>query len=545
MERNPWVTALVVLLNLMLYISDVMMKPQNVIVHIWEGNVTVTWDPPQESPVGNFYVVQLSDYSVTPNVWHNVSNCNQLTGTTCNIGKLPPDSQFHVKIGVMHRGSYSWSIRRMINIKRSQLLPPSFSLLSTPFSVVVRVQRKNLDNIFPYGLVYTVHLWPEGKENQTQYDDDADENDEMKFSSLQPLQVYCVLVEVKTESGVSNTSPKQCIKLPIDITLIICFVFLGLLGFASVLIFFVCCFLKRPRKMPAALKPIVNRWQPMIVGSVHVETVIEKGWLLFTNKEEVNIPVSDEKTAFTEKEKDWRESMDSGVSMEQINSSISNTRTDGQIGEIQEDSGCGSLKGTEGSGSISRTKGELQSLDEIHHGGKSEGREDSGLGLNHQGVSSSLEGGESGLLSEVIFGDGYRSQSPSSVDMNNETCDMDMAAPSGGYRSGRVVCMCSDNEYCIWCKSKKPLIEDCQSVAALQANFSQTTCNTVDGTTANSNYQMNNLIRTVNFLGMDNTQLVFPQSDVSTETCEFPFPCPLLLQSVENQDCLMDTIFHT
>lgn len=276
----------------------------------------------------------------------------------------------------------------------------------------------------------------------------------------------------------------------------------------------------------------------MTVGSIQVETVTDRGWLLITDRKEEKGFISEDKTEFTEEEKDRRESLDSGVSMQQLHSPVCNTKGDVQIGNMQEDSGCGSLKGSEGSGSVRRDTGELFSLDEISHEGRNEGREDSGLGLSHREESASLEGEDNGLLSEIVVGDGYRSQSPSSMDVKNEnpgTCNMDanMAAPSCGYRSGQVTCMCSEHEYCLWCKFRKPLS---QSVTPLPTNFNQTICDTDDGNLASSNYRKKN----INLLGMEDTQLVFPESDMNTET-SFLFSCPLLLQSEENQACITDT----
>ncbi|XP_072547413.1 interleukin-10 receptor subunit alpha [Salminus brasiliensis] len=543
MDRNPWVLALVMLFNLMLHISGVMMKPQNVTVHLWEGNVTVTWDPPQKNPRGCLYTVQVSNYMVNPWVWENVTKCNLLHDTVCNIGTLINESEERVVRVVVHtsQGTF-YSSNRKFNIKRSKLLPPSFTLLSTTFSVQVKIHRKQLSGIFPYGLDYTAYLWPEGQNNQTQSGSDTDEDGDIRFSSLQPWQVYCVRVQVKSESGARNMSSVQCIQLPIDMALIIYFVFLGLLGFVTVLMIFVCCFLRRPIKMPDSLKPVVNKWQPMTIGLDKVETVTDKGWILFTNKNEEKRQTSEEKIDLTEEDKDWRESLDSGVSMEKLQPSANNTEADEQTRDIQEDSGCGSLKGTEGSGSGRRATEELLSLDEISHDSRNERREDSGLGMGHREVSSSLEGEDSGLLSEVVIGDGYRSQSPSSVDVKNETsepCDMDtnMAAPLDGYRSGQVTCMCLDHEYCVWCKFKKPLTEDRQSVTQVQTDLGQI----VDGDSAISNYRKN-LIQTVNLLSMEESvsQSMFPQSDMSTETSPFLFPCPLLLHNGENQACITD-----
>ncbi|KAL7825085.1 hypothetical protein AOLI_G00322920 [Acnodon oligacanthus] len=546
MDRNRWVSALIVVLSLMCYITGVMMKPENVTVHIWEGNVTVTWDPPEKNPVGCLYQVKILELSEIHEDWRNVPNCSLLKATVCNIGQLPSESVFRVRVGVaMPQGNISWSSKKYINVKNSQLLPPSFNLLSTPFSVQVKVHRKDeLQDIFLYGLKYTAYLWPVGQENQTQTDDDSDDDGEIKFSRLQPWQVYCVRVGVKAESGPSSISSEECIQLPHDMTLIICFVLAGLLGFVAVLMLFVYCFLRRPRKMPGALKPVVNRWQPMTVGSIEVETVTDKGWLLITERKDEKMQTS-EKTELPEEEKDRRESLDSGVGMERLHPSVGNAKTERQTEDVQEDSGCGSLKGAEGSGSVRKASGELLSLDEISHDGRSEGREDSGLGLSHREVSSSLEGEDSGLLSEVVVGDGYRSQSPSSVDMKNETpepCDMDtnVAAPSGGYRSGRVTCVCSDHENCVWCKFKKPATEDRHLETPVQTNFSQPIRHTDDANSAMTSYRKKDLIQTVNLLGMEDAQSVHPQSDTSTETSPRLLSCPLLLQSGENQDCVTD-----
>lgn len=50
----------------------------------------------------------------------------------------------------------------------------------------------------------------------TKIDEDEDDDDgDITFTSLQPLQVYCVLVKVESiASDASNISPVHCIKLP-------------------------------------------------------------------------------------------------------------------------------------------------------------------------------------------------------------------------------------------------------------------------------------------------------------------------------------------
>uniref|UniRef100_A0A3B1KFK0 Interleukin 10 receptor, alpha n=2 Tax=Astyanax mexicanus TaxID=7994 RepID=A0A3B1KFK0_ASTMX len=554
MDRNSWVLTLVMFLTMLVHVSGSEMKPQNVTVHIWEGNVTVTWDPPQKNPQGCRYTVQVATYIDYPRVWTNVTNCNLIHGTVCNIGTLFNESEERlVKVyNHMAHGSFSSGDKRF-NIKHSLLLPPSFTLQSTPYTVQVKMQRKQLPGVFPFGLDYTAYLWPQGRENETLSDDDTDEDGEIKFSSLDRWQVYCVRVQVKSTTGPSNISPAQCTQIPLDVAVIIYFVFLGLLGFVAVLMIFVCCFLRRSVKMPKSLKPMVSSWQPMSVGSDHVETVTDKGWHLFINKNEEKRQTSEAGLKCPEEDKEWRESLDSGMGMEHLDPSVKDTKCppDGQTEDVQEDSGCGSLKGTEGSGSIQRTAGEFVTLDVMSRDSGSEGREDSGLGMGHREVSSSLEGEDSGLLSEVVVvGDGYRSQSPSSVDVqkeNPESCDMEtnMAAPSDGYRCGQVMCSCLEQEYCVWCKFKKPLTEDCQSVTQVQTDSRLLICVSVDedfGDTAVSNYRKKTLMQTVNLFGMEETvcQPAFHHLDMTPKTSPFFFSSSLLQHNGENRDCITE-----
>ncbi|KAB5550035.1 hypothetical protein PHYPO_G00049040 [Pangasianodon hypophthalmus] len=432
MDRNPWVSTLVILLHLTLYVSGEM-TPGNVTVHIWEGNVTITWDPPQGNPGDYHYKVQLSNYLDSPGVWENVSHCSLLKTTICNIGYLSEDSNFRARVGLVTSQNTSWSSKRHINIRLSQLYAPIFTLSSTSDSVQVKIHRKQiLDELFTNGVQYTVYLWPDGQENQTltKSDDEVDDGGEMIFISLRSLQVYCVLVKVEsTSTAASNISSVQCIKLPLDVTVYICLVSLGLLGIIAFLMLFIY-FLRRPQKMPSALKLVVNVWKPMIIKSDQVETVTDKGWI-------INNADTKKGIEFTEEDKERRGSLDSGVSIERLHLSVSSAKTEEQIGDVQVDSGCGSLKGTEVSGSGRRVTRQF-SIHEIHCSGKDEGTEDSGLGLSHHEVSGSLEGEDTGLLSNVVVGDGYRSQSPSSVEVQNDM-DSNLAAPSAGYRSGQLL----------------------------------------------------------------------------------------------------------
>ncbi|XP_060744672.1 interleukin-10 receptor subunit alpha isoform X2 [Tachysurus vachellii] len=463
--------------------------------------------------------------------WSNVSHCNLLKTTVCNIGNLPVDSDYRVRVGALStQNNIFWSYRRHINIQRSQLIAPTFTLSSTSYSVRVKIYRKQiLNEIFTNGVQYTTYLWPAGQENQTLTKIDGDEDDDdgdgdMTFTSLQPLQVYCVLVKVEsTANDASNISPVHCIKLPTDWTLVICLILLGLMGIMAFLMLCVC-FLRRPQKMPSALK-LVSVWKPMTIESVQVETVTEKGWIIISKNTDTKC------IEFIEEDKERRESLDSGVSIEQLQLSVSNTKTEGQNGDVQVDSGCGSLEGTEGSGSVRRTTGQFS----IHDcSGENEGTGDSGLGLGHHEGSGSLEGEDTELLPRVVAGDGYRSQSPSSVDVLNDM-ESNMAAPSAGYRSGQVTCMCSSHEYCIWCKFKNPFSETCQTVTQLQTDFRLMD----DGNDVSCNYSKKGLMQTV--LNMEDPVIEPVLSDTNcAESSVILWSCPLL-QNEQKQDCTIDT----
>ncbi|KAK3531503.1 hypothetical protein QTP70_023290, partial [Hemibagrus guttatus] len=310
MERNLWVSTLIILLHLTIHISADMI-PGNVTVHIWEGNVTITWDHPQENPGDCLYQVQLCSYLDSCTVWSNVSHCNLLKTTICNIGNLPVDANYKVRVGALSNQNIFWSYKRQINIRRSQLIAPNFTLSSTSVSVRVKIYRKKiLNEIFTNGVQYTIYLWPAEQENQllTKSDDDDDDDDEegeITFTSLQPLQNYCVLVKVEsTASEASNISSVHCIKLPIDWTLIICLILLGLLGIMGFLMLCIC-FMRRPQKMPSALK-LVSVWKPMTIESVQVETVTEKGWMIINNT------ITKKSIQFIEEDIERRGSLDSG-----------------------------------------------------------------------------------------------------------------------------------------------------------------------------------------------------------------------------------------
>lgn len=267
---------------------------------------------------------------------------------------------------------------------------------------------------------------------------------------------------------------------------------------------------------------LVSIWKPMTIESVQVETVTEKGWIIIINKTDTKKNIE-----FIEEDMERRGSLDSGVSIEQLRLSVSNTKSEIQNGDVQVDSGCESLEGTEGSGTTRQF-----SINEIRCIGTNEGREDSGLGLGRHEGSGSLEGEDTGLLSEVKVGDGYRSQSPSGVDVLNDM-DSNIAAPSAGYRSGQVNCMCSAHEYCIWCKSKNTFTEDCQTVTQSQTDSRQIN----DGNSVSSGYSKNSLMQTVSLLNIEDPMT---KPVLSDENCADSLICPLLLQNKQKQDGIMD-----
>ncbi|KAI7800566.1 interleukin-10 receptor subunit alpha [Triplophysa rosa] len=476
MDFTSWICVLVMWTQIGLYAAGADQKIE-VNYEIWEGNATVFWDPPDGAPPNALYQVQQSKYVHTE--WHIVPDCNMTKETTCYLGNLISlPEEVKVKVGLFQgNSSFSWSSNRRIRLVNFKLLAPEFHLSSTTKSVKVTNFRKQfLAKLFDFGPRYTVTLYPKGDSQAITQIEDEDEDGEVEFSSLHFLQEYCVNVTVEMVSAdVRNSSLQHCIYTSADRSLVISIVTLGVVGTVSFFMFAICFFLRRPGKMPAALKSAVNGWHPMNIGSVHIETITDKGWLLMSNKTEEKTNAPDNTTLFPEEDKERRESTDSGVSVGQQDS-IKLRGSDTQT--VEDDSGCGSLTGSEDGGR--RSMEELPSLDGGMSGG--ERGEDSGLGMGNRDGSDSLKGADSGLLCEVVVvGDGYRSQSPSADEQGEITvpCDVDsnMVSPSGGYRSGHVTCLCSDFEMCMWCKTRKLVATDCASASHEKTNCTFTTEN--------------------------------------------------------------------
>lgn len=257
----------------------------------------------------------------------------------------------------------------------------------------------------------------------------------------------------------------------------------------------------------------------MIIECDQVETVTDKGWIIITNNTDTK-----KSGELIEEDKERRESLDSGVSIEHLQLSISNAKTKvGGNGDVQVDSGCESLKGTESDEGVRRATRQF-SMHDIHISVKNEGTEDSGLGLGHHDGSGSLEGDDIGPLSKVEVGDGYRSQSPSSVNVQNDM-GLNKAAPSAGYRSGQVACKCSDHEYCIWCKIRTPFTADCRLVT--RSDSGQTNVGNSE-----SSSSLKSLMQTVNLLNMD-IPLTEPVllDNTCAESAVILWPRSLLLQN--------------
>lgn len=518
---------LVMWIQIVLYVAgaDQIIK---VNYEVWEGNATVFWDPPSGAPLNALYQVQKKLYNHIE--WQIVPECNMTKETTCYLGNLISQTESVIKVGLFQgNGGFSWSNGKRIRLLNSKLVAPDFHLSSTTKTVKVTIFRKQfLQKIFDYGPLYTVTLHPKGDSQAITQIEDDDEDGEVEFSSLYFLQEYCVNVTVEMTSGdVKNTSLQRCIYTSADRSLVISIVTLGVVGTVSFFMFAICFFLRRPGKMPAALKSAVNGWNPMSIVSVHVETITDKGWLLMSNKTEGKPNVPEDKTSFPEEDKERRESTDSGVSI--LQDSVKLRGSDTQTGD--DDSGCGSLTGPEDDGRTSLE--ELPSLDggvSSGSGSSSERGEDSGLGMGNRDSSDSLKGADSGHLCEiVVVGDGYRSQSPSGDEQGEITVDANMVTPSGGYRSGHVTCLCSEFETCMWCKTRKLIVTDCDSASCDE----QTNCTFTMENNDRPSY-LKNSEKEVNVLGLDD---LAPRSDCESSSLLISFP--LFLQ--EGQQCRLDT----
>ncbi|XP_064830350.1 interleukin-10 receptor subunit alpha [Oncorhynchus masou masou] len=522
MDWTFWISILLVISDCVSG-KDLLMMPVNLMVDIWDGEVTLLWDPPEGAPPLAQYQVQMARYG---NInWTNVTSCDRTQLTYCDLSYLIDDffMVYKVRVQLVTENSISaWSRWKKFNPRESKLQHPSSTLLATSSSVTVRVHRKPLlKKIFPFGLTYTIYLQGKGQGHKTVIRDLKDEDDEdkaeVRFASLDWGQEYCVSLKVAGNGGefTSELSPEQCLLLPEQewyILAVVSFSILSVMGVLVILSLCLCYFLRRPEKMPVELTSSGSGWQPLCVGDDPVEIVTDKGWFMNTARTDAMVWLADERTTTAgkgeqEEGEDKRAGLDSGACTE---SHISGNGNGGSPAK-QEDSGCGSLGAPESAISSRSGTGEPPLLD-----GKTNTdidlKEDSGVGLGCQlGCAGSLQGDDCGILPEMVMvtGGGYQSQTPSSVDAHDvETeqsfqqisCETVMADPVVGYRSGHVTCVCLGASQCVWCQTRRhnERSVDGQSVPLISLTEEQLNCSNLTGDmcemeSTSSSYKNNNL----------------------------------------------------
>ncbi|XP_020495009.1 interleukin-10 receptor subunit alpha [Labrus bergylta] len=456
---------------LMIYIINVsgldIPRPDKLVVNIMDGEVIVMWDDPVDLPPNPKYNVQMAKYS---NKWVVVEGCTGISRTYCDLSSHIHDysSAYKVRVQLVSGDDVSgWTVKLKFLPNTSELSPPSFTMMATSSTLKFIVHQKPiLRKLFPYGVIYTIYLEETGEENKTTtayLKDDVEEEKRSKtFTSLHWGKVYCVSIKVEG-SGALTTSPvtpKQCLQLPEQEYFIIAvssLSFIGGLAFVAIMAALLLCYLRRPEKTPAALKPPVSHWLPLSVGEGKMEVVTDKGWLLSGYKIEKKTCVKGPETHvnITEdnEEEERRTSMDSGVSME--SSSLTNRQESPPL--RQEDSGCGSLGGPESSASSQK---DYPLKEERTNKDTGRNMEDvwERMGSQLDSPSLNLHGQDSGFLKEVVSGGDYQSQSPSSVQI--QVCDdqeefkqklPDLAEVITGYRATPQSCICSEAGQCTWC----------------------------------------------------------------------------------------------
>ncbi|KAM4628330.1 interleukin-10 receptor subunit alpha [Polymixia lowei] len=458
-------------------------QPDNLLVNMLDGEVIAFWDLPKDAPSNVQYNVQMAKYGLD---WANVTSCKRISVTYCDLTNHIRDYSFVYKVRVQlvtGEGTSEWTIIKKFYPNKSELQPPSFTLLATSSTLTVKVHKKPiLKKIFPFGMIYTIYLEKRGEDNETitvylkdQLEEDEEQQGTKMFDSLRWGREYCVSLRVQGSGAVvpSNISPEQCLLLPEQEWYIIAVSSLSILvvmAVLAVLLTVLCCFLRRPEKTPVSLKSPASGWSPLSVREGPMEVVTDKGWFLYLSKPEVKRWIAEDtmtKQAMVnmEERQEERTSMDSGVSME--SNSVANNGGSDVV--RQDDSGFESVAGSESSASC-RSNAEEHPLQEGRaNTDVARKREDSGVGLGCPlACSGSLDGQNSGLLPETvsIAGDNYRSQSCSAVQLNpcggEETYKQMLIDPDTvlanvvtGYRAGHPSCVCSGTSDCVWCQTKR------------------------------------------------------------------------------------------
>ncbi|TNN51407.1 Interleukin-10 receptor subunit alpha [Liparis tanakae] len=425
-------------------------QPEKLDVKISDGEVIAHWRRPADAPSNSQYDVRMAKYSGD---WAAVAGCTGINTTYCDLTSLVHDyrSGYKVKVQLVSgEDASAWTLKKFLP-NTSELQPPSFNLWATSSTLTVYVHEKPiLKKIFPYGLIYTIHLEERGQheKNTTAYlrDDVGEDQRTKSFASLGWGREYCVSIRVEGLGAptASSASPRQCLLLPEQewfLVAVSSLAVLGVLVSVAIVVTVLLCYLRRPENKPAALKSPASGWLPLSVGEGPMELVTDKGWFLSSDKKEAKNRVKDRVAAVTDddREEDRRTSTDSGLGIE----SNSAPR--------HEDSGCGSL-GEEDTSTSCHTDYPLK---------EERSDADGGAGLRSSSVNLEAQGGGSLLVPGV----NYRSHAPpSSSSVRIQVCDDDeeeeerynrtLPEVFAGYRAGLQCCVCSGAGRCAWCRER-------------------------------------------------------------------------------------------
>ncbi|CAN9511390.1 unnamed protein product [Ophioblennius macclurei] len=436
-------------------------KPENLLVNILDGDVTVMWKPPADAPPNSTYNVQMAKYI---DEWALLAGCTGITNNYCDLSTSI--SEYHVvyKIRVqlvVGDEASLWTVKKFMP-NDGVLQPPSFTMWTTSTTLTINVHQKSvLKKLFPFGLKYTVYLEEKGQnKNTTAFfrDGGADDQRIQTFTSLRRGKEYCVSIMVQGIGALSQSSisPKQCLHLPVDEWFIIAVASLSVLGVMStfaIAVAVLLCYLKSPRKTPAGLKSPVIGWRPLSVEDGPIEVVTDKGWFLSGYRTDVKhddvVQVASITSMESSEEEDRRTITDSGVSVE------SGSVDEGSPLMTRKDSGCGSMGSSDSSACcqmgcpLENGREDLHTLRKI---------EDRGVGSKLGSSSMNLDERDSEHVKNSRIN--YHSQSPSSV--QTSVCDdekmftqipPDSNLPEmvKGYRAGLQSCIFSGEGQCTWC----------------------------------------------------------------------------------------------
>ncbi|XP_077396387.1 interleukin-10 receptor subunit alpha [Festucalex cinctus] len=450
MSNKTLVLALVLLFSIN-YVSGVdVPQVDTMSVNVLDGEVVVLWKQPRNILSDIQYNVQMSKLA---GEWATVLSCTRITNTYCDLSGLIRDygAAYKVRVQAVDRNNTSaWTVKKFLP-NASNLQPPSFTLYATSSTITIHVHQKSiLRKLFPFGVTYIVQLKEDSRTNKVEaketiaYLIDGIDQRSKTFTSLRWGVEYCVSMMVEGNGALSrsNFSPEQCLLLPEQEWYIISvssLTVVGVLAFTTILAVGLVCHLKRPSKMPAALKSPVHSWHPLTLGEGPMEVVTDKGWFLSGSRTEVKnfTEIPPNKAALRIlKNRDDRTSLDSGVSMD----CNATEKQDRSPQRRQEDSGFGSIGGTV----------------YPHQDDAVQTRwKDSGVGLGSQLESSTVNtmGQESRSLKEF---DSYRRQSPALQGHHDEESKQTFPGPVlaevvSSYRAGPQSCICSGAAQCSWC----------------------------------------------------------------------------------------------